>query len=179
MDEYGQPIASDTVKIERLLPGPIERVWEYLTDSEKRGKWLASGEMELRVGGKVHLHFLHASLTPHQELPPARHKELECGVGFDGTVTRCEPPRLLAYTWGGGTSEVTFELTPRDSKVLLLITHVRLRSRDEMAEVAAGWHAHLGIMEDNLHGQVPRPFWSNWERLEAEYRRRFQGNDSN
>src|SRR5205814_4406784 len=41
-----------TVRLERMLPGPIERVWAYLTDSEKRKTWFASGIFDLRVGGK-------------------------------------------------------------------------------------------------------------------------------
>lgn len=172
MSEYGKATGKDTVRIERLLPGPIERVWAYLTDSDKRGQWLASGEMELHVGGKVRLNFLHSSLTPHQEPIPERFKSMECGQGFEGRVTQCEPPRLLAYTWGGDTSEVKFELTPRDEKVLLVITHTRLRDRGEMTLVASGWHTHLGILEDNLLKQTPRPFWSTFERVEAEYKRR-------
>jgi len=55
-----------------VLPGPIERVWAYLMESEKRGKWLATGNMELRVGGRVELHFCHADLSPHAETPPER-----------------------------------------------------------------------------------------------------------
>ena len=35
-DAYGTLIEPATLKIERLLPGPIERVWAYLTDSELR-----------------------------------------------------------------------------------------------------------------------------------------------
>ena len=34
--DYGVVTAPDTVKIERMLPGPIERVWAYLTDPAKR-----------------------------------------------------------------------------------------------------------------------------------------------
>ena len=33
-----------------LLPGPVERVWAYLTDSDLRSKWRASGQMEMKVG---------------------------------------------------------------------------------------------------------------------------------
>jgi uncharacterized protein YndB with AHSA1/START domain len=47
MDKYGTIIAPNTIRFERLLPGPIERVWAYLTDPEKRAKWLASGPMDL------------------------------------------------------------------------------------------------------------------------------------
>jgi uncharacterized protein YndB with AHSA1/START domain len=97
---------------------------------------------------------------------------MECGHGFEGTVTHCDPPHLLAYTWGGDTSEVKFELTPQNGKVLLIITHTRLRDRGEQTLVASGWHTHLGILEDNLLGQTLRPFWSTFEWVEQEYKRR-------
>jgi hypothetical protein len=38
--------------------------------------------------------------------------------------------------------------------------------------VASGWHAHLGILVDRLHGREPRPFWSTHGRLEEEYENR-------
>mgnify|MGYP002620079328 CR=1 FL=1 len=179
MNEYGKVIGEGAVRFERLLPGPIERVWAYLTESEKRGKWLAKGGMELRVGGKVQLDFLHKNLTPHSEPIPERFKSMENGSGFAGTVTQCEPPRLLAYTWGGDTSEVKFELTPQGERVLLVLTHTHLRDRGEMTNVASGWHTHLGILEDNLSERTPRPFWSSFERVEADYKQRLaETNDS-
>ena len=61
MSEYGIVTEAGAVRFERLLPGPIERVWAYLTEPEKRGTWLAAGPMELRVGGRVELNFHHAS----------------------------------------------------------------------------------------------------------------------
>ena len=43
--DYGAVTAApNTVRIQRLLPGPMERVWAYLTDSELRRQWLAAGE---------------------------------------------------------------------------------------------------------------------------------------
>jgi uncharacterized protein YndB with AHSA1/START domain len=48
--DFGVATTHDTVRLERLLPGPIERVWRYLTESEARGQSLARGEMDLRVG---------------------------------------------------------------------------------------------------------------------------------
>lgn len=171
-NNYGAYMDQSTIRFERVLPGPIERVWAYLTDPEKRGKWLASGAMELKVGGRVQLDFMHSKLTRANEPTPERYKAMECGVSLFGKVTRVEPPRLLAYTWGEGggrESEVTFELTPQGDKVLLLLTHRRLAGREELLSVAAGWHTHLGILEDNLSEQEPRPFWSTHARLEKEY----------
>lgn len=174
--DYGVVTEPATVRIERLLPGPIERVWAYLTESEKRGKWFASGPMELCPGGRVELHFQHANLSPQVEQTPERFKKYEAGETSYGQVTRCEPPLILSYKWGeevGDDSEVTFELTPRGDEVLLVVTHRRLHDRKAMVSVAGGWHAHLGILIDHLNGREPKPFWSTYERLEAEYDKRF------
>ncbi|WP_268640609.1 SRPBCC domain-containing protein, partial [Escherichia coli] len=107
---YGMIIEPGTLRIQRLLPGPIERVWAYLTESDKRGLWLASGDMELRDGGGVTLRFVHADLSSVAEPTPEPYKPYENGVTTHGVITRCEPPRLLAFTWGGSQgqpSEVT------------------------------------------------------------------------
>ncbi|HET6762675.1 MAG TPA: SRPBCC family protein [Longimicrobiaceae bacterium] len=173
----GTSPAPGEVRLERWLPGPPERVWAYLTESEKRGTWLAPGEMELRVGGRVEHRFRHADLS-HEKTPPPPYEAYEAGHVMIGTITRCEPPRLLAYTWGGGDdeSEVTFQLVPQPGgEVLLVVTQRRLRSVTGMANVAAGWHAHLGILLDRLEGRPPRGFWSAHARHEAEYTRRLTG----
>ena len=44
-------IEPGTVKLERLLPGPIERVWAYITESDKRAKWLCAGEFDQQFSG--------------------------------------------------------------------------------------------------------------------------------
>lgn len=173
--EFGVVTEAGTVRFERLLPGPIERVWGYLTDSEKRGTWLATGTIEQRVGSTVALHFHHADLSPVKEETPARYRNKEGGATITARITRCDPPRLLAMTWEHGTapaSEVTFELTPRGDKVLLALTHRRLADRTMMVSVAGGWHTHLAILADNLEGVTPRPFWSTHAKLEQEYARR-------
>jgi uncharacterized protein YndB with AHSA1/START domain len=174
MSDHGVLIEAGTVRFERLLPGPIERVWEYLVDSEKRGTWFASGPMELRVGGTVELRFRHAELHTGAEKPPAKHAQHGAGHVSRGRVTRCEPPRLIAFTWGDEdpTSEVSFELSPRGERVLLTLTHRRLASRADALDVASGWHLHLDILGDRLHGVETKRFWSVLERLESEYAER-------
>jgi hypothetical protein len=43
------PIASaQSVRFERLLPGPIERVWEYLTKPDLQRSWLAESAADIR-----------------------------------------------------------------------------------------------------------------------------------
>lgn len=177
MDEHGVVTEPGAVRFERVLPGPIERVWKYLTDSESRGKWFAAGEMDLRVGGAVELIFDHAALSAEKQTPE-RYKAA-AGYRMRGRITRCEPPRLLSYTWDetvsvgpSMNSEVSFELSPRGADVLLVLTHRRLASAETLLSVCAGWHSHLGILTDQINGVEPRPFWSTHARLEAEYQRR-------
>ena len=173
--ELGVVTEAGSVRFERLLPGPIERVWAFLTEPEKRARWLAGGPLEQRPGGKVELRFRHADLSPVIEETPARYKSMEDGVTMIGEVLRCEPPHLLVMSWDGPPSkgsEVTFELEPRGDKVLLALTHRRLASPAGVLNVSGGWHTHLAILLDNLEGRTPRPFWSTHAKVEAEYARR-------
>lgn len=177
MSEYGVVLESGAVRFERLLPGPIERVWSYIAESEKRGKWLATGVFELRAGGQAELLFRHSEIT--DEAPPEAYRGVhENGVRATGTITRCEAPRIIAFTWGGGgepESEVEFALTPKGDKVLLVVTHRKLPSKAEMTSVSGGWHMHLGLLEDLLSGSARRGFWSRHAKLEAEYAARYAG----
>ncbi len=177
MSEHGQIIDSGTVRFERLLPGPVDRVWRHLTDSQLRGKWLASGEMEARVDGAVTLRFQHRELTDHNEPTPAKFKAMEKGHTMIGRITRWEPPHHLAYTWDAD-SEVSFDLEPIGKDVLLTLTHRRLRMRSDMISVSSGWHSHLGVLTERLRGEQPAPFWPRVERYEREYAELFVGEQS-
>ncbi len=173
-DQYGTSPEANTVRLERKLPGPIERVWAYLTEPDKRAKWFAGGPMELRPGGKLTFHFHNSQLAPSSEPMPEKYKQYE-GMTSNGEVTRCEPPHVLSFTWGeepGDESEVTFELSDLQGEVLMVLTHRRLANRKMMVDVSGGWHAHVGVLADVLNGREPQPFWSKLEKLEAEYERR-------
>ena len=176
--DFGSLLESGIVRFERLLPGPIERVWAYLTVPEKRARWLAGGEMQLHVGGRVELRFRHADLSPVAAPTPERFAVSEEANSVQGTVTACEPPRRLAFTWGEGGdrwSEVTFELEVVGDAVRLTVTHRRLGDEPAVwANVAGGWHTHLAVLEDRLQGRVPQPFFAVFESVEAAYHERFR-----
>ena len=157
-----------TVRLERLLPGPLERVWAYLVESDKRARWLAAGVFDLHVGGKIRLEFDNSSLS-RDKAAPEKYKGRGTGK-FDGMITRLEPMRLLSHTWtwDGGDTEVTYELTPKGKEVLLVIVHRRL-PKEMGADVMAGWDVHSGILADILNGAEPRPFWSTHSKLEKQY----------
>lgn len=163
------------VQLQRMLPGPIERVWDYLTLPELRSQWLAGGLAAGHVGGAIELHFRHAELSPHRAPPPPHYRFMEAGHAVRGHVTRCEPPRLLAHTWddGGHESEVSFELAPVERLVLLTLTHRRVE-RARLAGVAGGWHTHLAMLVARLNGETPPAFWALHEEHETAYRQRFE-----
>lgn len=174
-DNYGERIDASTVRFERILPGPLERVWEYLTDSDKRARWFCAGDTELEVGGRVNLDFDNASLSGDDDIePPEKYSDVAGKVSFSGRVTRCEPPRLLAHTWefGDEHSEVCYELEPVGDAVRLTLTHSRLGSRSEVLSVCGGWHTHLAILVALLSDAKPPPFWKTHTVLEADYERR-------
>jgi uncharacterized protein YndB with AHSA1/START domain len=168
LDAYAVLTEPATLKIERLLPGPIERVWAYLTESELRRQWLAAGRMEMKVGASVELVWRNHELTnPSGVRPPGFPEEQRMQI----SITELDPPHKLAITWGS-TGGVSFELDPRGSDVLLTVTHRRLPDRATMLMIGAGWHMHLDILAARATGNEPEPFWDGWSRLKKEYDRR-------
>lgn len=167
-DDYGQLIEPATVKIERLLPGPIERVWAYLTESESRRRWLAAGEMKLEAGAPFELVWRNDELTdPPGDRPPnfgAEHR-------LQSRIIAVDPPRKLVFAWHG-EGEVAMTLDPHGEETLLTIVHRRLPDRPNIVGVGAGWHAHLDLLADILAGRTPDPFWGDLVRLRAEYEER-------
>jgi uncharacterized protein YndB with AHSA1/START domain len=159
-----------TVRIKRMLPGPIERVWAYLTESGRRATWFAGGVFDLRAGGKAEFHFDHSLLSAEPTPPEMKQKRSD----WTETITRIEPPRLLSYTFqhGGPESEVTFELQTVGKGVLLVLTHRRIVDRKTKIGLASGWDAHLLILEDRLNAVEPRPFWATHAQLRKEYEAR-------
>jgi len=158
MTDHARLIKPSTVRFERLLPGPVERVWAYLTESKKRATWLAAGEFDLRVGGKVELIFDNDKLSDESRSAGVRR--------FEGVITRLEPLRALAYSWNwdGRDSAVLYELTPKGKDVLLTIEHRLPEDQGLIKGVGGGWATHVGILADQLAGVKPRPFWTTHDR---------------
>ena len=167
-DAYGVLIEPATLKIQRLLPGPIERIWAYLTESELRRKWLAAGEMEVKVGAQFELVWRNDELTdPPGQRPPGFSTERR----MQSRITELDPPHKLAITWEG-SGDVSFELEPKGDEVMLTLIHRRLPDRATLHGVGAGWHAHLDVLVARASGKEPTPFWDGLSRLRKEYDRR-------
>ncbi len=167
-DDYGVLTEPTTLTIHRILPGPIERVWAYLTDSDLRRQWLASGAMELKVGAPFEFVWRNNELTD----PPGKRPEgYSDEHHMQSRITEIDPPRRLSFTWFE-RGEVTFELSPRGNRVLLTVIHRRIPDRSVLLKVGPGWHNHLDVLVARISGKEPEPFWDNFVRLQKEYTRR-------
>jgi uncharacterized protein YndB with AHSA1/START domain len=161
-----------SIRIERLLPGPIERVWAYLTDSKLRSTWFAGGDMSGGAGSHVAFDMRHNRITT-DEPSIEKYKQVHTeGISWQETILAMEAPRLLRFTWtgeDGRPSEVSFELSPEGEKVRLTLTHVRVSNREELADFGSGWHMHLNALANCLDGKQTTDFWSSWEALREHY----------
>jgi uncharacterized protein YndB with AHSA1/START domain len=165
---YGHLTGPAELTIQRLLPGPIERVWAYLTESDLRKQWLASGDMKMSVGAPFEFVWRNDELSN----PPAKRPE-----GFSeehrmqSEIIEVDPPRMITFAWAP-RGEVTFELNPQGSKVLLTVIHRRISDRVNTLKVSAGWHTHLDVLVARLNNDEPKPYWDVWQRLHEEYGQR-------
>jgi uncharacterized protein YndB with AHSA1/START domain len=135
------------VRLERVLPGPIERVWEHLTNTRLLHAWFGdNSSIEPRQGGAVRL------MDGH----------------IRGVVTQWQPPHRLSHTWNVFApgdlpdaisaypeSYVMLTLEPRGEEVLLVLTHLPVLERFEKQN-AMGWHTFLDILSDTLEGRKVR-----------------------
>jgi len=167
-DAYGTLIEPATLKIQRLLPGPIERIWGYLTESDQRCKWLAAGKMEMKVGAPFEFVWRNDELTD----PPG---ERPAGFGdehrMQSRITELDPPRKLCFAWKD-SGDVSIELEAKGDEVLLTLIHRRLPNRSTMLGVSTGWHVHLDLLVARARGEEPPPFWDGFAKLRKEYDRR-------
>lgn len=168
IDAHGVLTAPETLTIQRLFPGPVERLWACLVDGDKRRRWLAAGAMTPEVGAPFEFIWRNDELTD----PPGQRPEgVSAEHRMQGRITAFEPMRRLAFTWFD-EGEVVIELEQKGEKVLLTLTHTGLTRRTARLSVSTGWHAHLDVLDAELAGRAKAPFWDAMRRLLAEYERR-------
>ena len=124
--------------MERLLPGPIDRVWAYLTQSDLRSQWMAAGDMPMKIDASFELVWRNDTLSD----PPGKRPEGFAEVQrMQSRITELDPPRRLGITWDA-QRQLSFELEPRGKDVLLTVIHRRVPDRAAALMFGAGWHMH-------------------------------------
>ena len=160
MTETGKTKAETAVRFERLVPGPIERVWNYLTQGDQIARWFGGPvekyTMEPRVGGVISFGDDH----------------------IRGVVTQWKPPKVLAYTWNVFSpgefespypeSYVQFELEQKGKDILLILTH-RPIPDDFQPQTMMGWHTFLDRLMALLRGDEPETRETLMERNRVLY----------
>ena len=163
-DTPGTLVDGHTLRMQRRLPGPIERVWSYLTESDLRRQWLASGTMPMEPGAEFELVWRNDELSGSpDERPEGFSAESRATCQF----VEVEPPRRMRYTWPG-VGEVEIALEPQGDDVLLTLTHRQLAGEKLILNVCAGWHAHLALLVARVEGTPAPSLWATWKRLRAE-----------
>ena len=133
-----------TIRFERRLPAPIERVWAAITDPGRLATWLAPSSVDLRAGGTVEHVF-----------DPA-----DPGGQVRGTILQIEPMALLEYEWrfpGEPDSVLRYDLVADGDTTVMTLTH-RLLRVEQVSGYGAGWHAYLDALEAVVAG-APAPDW--------------------
>jgi len=158
-----------TVEFKRLIPGPIELAWDYLTKRELLKTWFADVALEPRLGGAVTVTFRKDTCGP--------------GAGVQGTISDFRPPHAIAFSWirqrpqadgsvqDSDEGEVRFELAERGEKVLLPLLHSRLPT-EELLGHSAGWRAYLDNLESLISGRQRVDFVAVVERFRPRYEER-------
>jgi len=116
MSYLGTLHEKNKVRFERLLPAPIELVWQYLTEPKFLATWIAEADVELRVGGRIELRFDEES-DPDDVCKGA--------TVSGGIITVCEPPRRLTFAFSdapAGKTILTYQLEDSDGQVLLVLS---------------------------------------------------------
>lgn len=149
MGHDGKILDAHSVRFERLLPGPIELAWDYLTKPKLLKTWFAEVMLEPSVGGAI-------------QIAMGADEAGDCNASsIHGVIREFNPPHVIAYTWvsrrqqkDGSVAavdegEVRFELKPRGDRVQLTLTHTRIPA-NELAGYGGGWHAFLDVLEARL-----------------------------
>lgn len=159
MSSFGTIIEPDTILFERLVPAPIERVWDYLTKPAFLARWLAEVTLVPARGGRIELSFNISDADDRQR----------SGSILTGTIERIDPPYAFSFTWGkSAASLVSFELTPHYDDVLLTLRHSGLAAAQQHTWTA-GWHTHLDILNARLRNEKPESFLLAYRRLLRTY----------
>jgi uncharacterized protein YndB with AHSA1/START domain len=154
-----EKIAPDTIRLERTLDAPVEKVWRYLTEAELRSQWFMGGT-DATAGSEFDLKVDHDQLSDDENVPyPESYAEFK-GAVWTERVIRFEPPHLLETTFQGGKNgTVTYELSPEGNRTHLVLTHSGITSLVGAQDFGSGWNSHLTVLEERLAGRGVKNFW--------------------
>jgi uncharacterized protein YndB with AHSA1/START domain len=166
--------APDTIRLERTLDAPADRVWCYLTEAELRSRWFMGGT-DARPGGEFDLLVDHDKLSDEVVPYPDSYAAFK-GTVWTEKVIRFEPPRLLETTFQGGKNgTVIYELFPEGDLTRLVLTHSGIVSGTGAQDFGSGWNSHLMVLEERLAGRGVKDFWALHAKSKEAVRKTLEG----
>jgi uncharacterized protein YndB with AHSA1/START domain len=141
-----------TLRFERNLAHPIDKVWRCLTEPEHRDAWWPSRiEGDLIPGGD--LRFVGDPNLPEHD--------------FTGRCLAIEPPHLLELLWGDDTVRIELAADGDRTRMVFLDS---LHDRRHAARDGSGWHECLDHLHAHLDGTtVPEMDEARWNDLHGRY----------
>jgi uncharacterized protein YndB with AHSA1/START domain len=130
-----------SVRLQRRLAHPVDKVWRALTESDHLSAWFPCPvRIDARPGGCMVFDMGDAAV-------PADASR--------GQVLQLDPPRLLEFSWADDW--LRFELSPDGTGTLLVLTHA-FEDRAGAASFATGWDICLRALAHVLAGEsIPPP----------------------
>jgi len=137
----------NVLEMERLIPAPPERVFEYWTEPELVAKWFGPGDfdvpssdLDLRPGGKWRT----TIRSPEGKLRTV-----------SGVYSTIEPPRRLVFTWAwdddngvrGHETQVTVTLEPTPGGTRLRLVQEDFQNREVRDLHNGGWGSSLSKLQ--------------------------------
>lgn len=152
-------VAPDTIRLERLLDAPVDKVWRYVTEAELRQQWFMGGT-DARPDGEFELLNDHDNLSEDDVPYPDDYASYK-GKSWHEKVLRFEPPRLLETTFQGGQNgTVRYELSDEGGKTRLTLTHSGITSPTGSQDFGSGWNSHMTVLQERLAGRGVKDFWA-------------------
>ena len=142
-----------TVRFERQLDAPRERVWELLTTAEGLERWLAPATVELSPTGSIDIDFGEGGMA-------------------GGAIAELTPGFTVEFNWrfpGEPDSILRLELEEVGSGSTRLTLIHRLLPTDQATGYGAGWHTHLDHLDAALANQSPGVWIDRFNELFPEY----------
>jgi uncharacterized protein YndB with AHSA1/START domain len=127
--------------LHRSYEAAIEDVWDACTNPERLRRWYVPVTGDLRLGGMF-----------------------EQAMMGSGVITRCEPPRLLTVSLGGGVDEIELKLSPgADGMTVLELQHATTADQHEIGGqmydaiycMGGGYYPRLLALDMHLRGELP------------------------